>query len=96
MAITGLVITTAPNTAENIAKTITPQEFFTEVQASHDPDRLVAVLEVSADKVQDEIKKLQDMENILAVDIAYINYEDDIEKEGDIPCPVHISKLKHN
>ncbi len=94
MAIAGLVITVAPNTSESIATQISSQASLVEVQISHAPDRLVAVLEASSDQVQDKIKKLQEIDNILAVDIAYINYEDDVQKEGGIACPVHISKMK--
>ncbi len=94
MAITSLVITTLPGTSEIVLEKVSAHQEIAEVQISHDPTRLVAVLEANADKIQDIIKNFKEIDNVLAVDIAYINYEDDIEREGTIPCPEHISKLK--
>ncbi len=92
MAIAGLVITS--NAEVNISEAMNNQESIVQVEASHDPNKIVAVLDVSADRLQKEIENIQKIEGIIAVDVAYINYEDDIEREGSIPCPVHISKLK--
>ncbi len=94
MAIAGLVVTVDPSISEEMATQLSAQVHLVDVQISHDPSKLVVVLEISADKVKDEIQALQEIENILAVDIAYINYEDDIEEKGEVPCPVHISKFK--
>ncbi len=93
MAIAGLVITTISDA--NVNEALSNQESIVDVEISHDPDKVVAVLEISSDRLQKEIEIIQKIEGILAVDIAYINYEDDIAKEGGIACPVHISKLKN-
>ncbi len=93
MAIAGLVITI--EAGSDIKNTISNQENIVDVEASHDPNKFVAVLEVRSDRLLKEIESLQELDEVLAVDIAYINYEDDIEKEGGIICPEHISKLKH-
>ncbi len=92
MAIAGLVITVEEGT--DINQVLSQQENIVDVELSHDTTKVVAVLEVSSDRLQKEIEEVQKCDGIIAVDIAYINYEDDIEKEGGISCPVHISKVK--
>ncbi len=90
MAIAGLVITLVPNAPDGVMENFLKQENIIGGELTSDLNKFVAALEISADRVEKKIEKLQELENILSIDIAYINYEDDIAKNGEVPCPPDI------
>ena len=94
MAIVGLVFMVSPHCTEKVQQDLLQQEGITDVQPTADSQRLVAVLEVHSDKVESGMKHLQQVPDVLSVDIAYINYEDDLEREGHIPCAPYERKRK--
>ena len=50
---------------------------------------LAAVLECRSDTIKGEMEKIKKLPFVLLLDMTYINYEDDLEAEGTIPCPPH-------
>ena len=96
MAIAGLVVMTEPVSTDIVQNLLLEHYGITEVQPTVDRQRLVAVLETSSDTVESSIKGIQNLPHVLSVDIAYINYEDDMERVGHIPCAPYERKRHHN
>ena len=56
-----------------------------------DAGKLAAVVECSSLDIQKVLEGLAGIDSVLQLDVAYINFEDDMDSEGCIPCPPHQS-----
>ncbi len=86
MAIVGLVITAAPEQKETLRMALQAMSGIVDVADTTDSMRLAVVFEAPSQEVNSELKAMQKWECVLAVDVAYMNYEDDIDA-GGIQCP---------
>ncbi|MFI3270659.1 MAG: chaperone NapD [Pseudomonadota bacterium] len=95
MAIVGLVITAAPNQKDTLRMALQAMSGIVDVADTQDAMRLAVVFEAPSQEVNSELKVLQKWECVLAVDIAYLTYEDDID-QGGIECPPFEPRQKQN
>lgn len=51
------------------------------------PNRIAATLETPADKLFDVLQQIQILPAVHNLELVYVNYEDDLENSGQIPCP---------
>lgn len=86
MSIVGLVITAAPEQKETLRMALQAMSGIVDVTDTTDSMRLAVVFEAPSQEVHSELKAMQKWECVLAVDIAYLSYEDDIDN-GGIECP---------
>lgn len=93
MAIVGLVITASPNQKETLRMALKAMSGIVDISDTEDVMRLAVVFEAPSKEVNSELKALQKWECVLAVDVAYLTYEDDLEA-GDIECPPFEERVK--
>lgn len=94
MAIVGLVIMGSPHCMDGIRLLLEAEPGIVDVQPTEDVARLAAVLETGAGTVEAIMTRMLQWENVLSVDLAYVNYEDDLES-GGIVCPPRQSHGAH-
>ena len=94
MAIAGLVILGVAERMEALRDALAQAPDIVDVQDTGDALRLAAVLEVPADKVESRMSALLEWESVVAVDLAFLNYEDDLAAGGEIPCAPHKKKQR--
>jgi len=87
MAIAGLVVLTTRDACGAVRDALQSAENITDLRPGGDDCRLAAVLEAPAADMEDELARLREWEGVLAVDIALLSYEDELEDGGEIPCP---------
>lgn len=63
-----------------------------ELQEVPDVDKLAVVLESSSRTLQGYLEYVNGLPMWVALDIAFINYEDDMDITGHMPCPPHRPK----
>lgn len=51
------------------------------------PDKLAAVLECPADRLPAFLRGLRKRKGVINLELAFVNYEDDLEACGQINCP---------
>jgi len=59
-----------------------------------DAGKLAAVVECSSLDIQKVLEGMAGMESVLQLDVAYINFEDDMDSDGCIACPPHHSSKR--
>jgi len=87
MAIAGLVLLTTQDACVAVRDALQAAENITDLHSGGDACRLAAVLEAPAAAMEDELARLREWEGVLAVDIALLSYEDELEDGGEISCP---------
>lgn len=95
MTIAGLVIMGTAQSMKALKAKLMGNPSIVEIQESSEDTRIAAVVETDSDKVESFMSSLLEWDEVVTVDVAYINYEDDIEDKGHIPCPVFNAKRKH-
>lgn len=45
------------------------------------------VFECPSDSINKEMQRIKSLPFVLLLDLAYVNYEEELESEGNIPCP---------
>lgn len=89
MAIAGLLIMTEAAQRQDVRARLAAAPHVAETRDTEDPFRLAAVLEAPADQVEGAMAAMSTWEGVLAVDLAFLSYEDDLEDKGYIPCAPH-------
>ena len=89
MAIAGLLIMAEAAHAAAVQERLRAEPDVVEVRATEDPARLAVVLETASDRVEAAMTALLQWEGVLAVDMAFVSYEDDLDATGGIACPPH-------
>ncbi len=86
MAIAGFVIQSSPDHLQGLQKAL---QNLTEVIDSLvvQPDRVAASLETPSLNILRAFKKINTLPGVLNLEIVYINYEDDLDRDGSIACP---------
>ena len=95
MAIAGLVFHIEGANLEKVSGKVKAFPDITEVKTLESGNEIAAVLECSSVDMQQKLKDLGKIRHVIQVDVAYINYEDDIEKDGFVSCPPLEKKRKH-
>ena len=51
--------------------------------------RLAAVLESPSRRLQADLESLNGLDHVRQLDVAYVNYEEDLDGQGHMACPPH-------
>lgn len=87
MAIAGIVISAAQARLSEVRELVRAMPGVLDVQVADDASRLAVVLESSSRTLQKDLESLRDLPHVLEVEVAYANYEDDLDSEGHMACP---------
>lgn len=86
MAIAAIVAHTFPNSLRGLDKALRARKEIVETRISP-PDRIAATVEASSANLTKILQKIQEMDDILSLELVYVNYEDDLDADGSMPCP---------
>lgn len=86
MALASVCLTILPQATPNLLGTLRQYPQITEIQPL-DNYKIALVIEETADKLTGLLKVLADLPNVSALDLVFVNYEDDKDSNGHIPVP---------
>ena len=86
MAIAGLVIHASPASLQGLLSALQNLAEVPDCQVVP-PDRIAASLETPSLNILRALKKIGNLPDVLNLELVYINYEDDLERDGEIACP---------
>lgn len=86
MAIAAIVVEVEPQTASRAGKALEEIDGVTGWQLAA-PGRLAATVECPADKLPELLQRISDMRDALDLELVFVNYEDDLDEDGQILCP---------
>ena len=89
MAIAGIVLNVAEGRLLEVREALRTFPGVVDVQGVEDDCKLAVVLESPSHTLQANLAALRDVAHVLELDVAYINYEEDLDEEGHMPCPPH-------
>ena len=88
MAVAGLIVHGDKGGAEAVRARLSAFPGIVETRDLGDAWRVAAVLESPAADIQKQLEAIQALPEVLHVDVAYANFEDDVDESGHIPCPL--------
>ncbi len=89
MAIAGIVVSSLREHLKLLCSELQATRGVLDVQEVPGTDRLAVVLESPSRTLQGYLEYVNDLPHVLALDVAFINYEDDMDSQGHMPCPPH-------
>ena len=89
MAIAGIVVSSLREHLKLLCNELRATRGVLDVQEVPGTDRLAVVLESPSRTLQGYLEYVNGLPHVLALDIAFINYEDDMDSTGHMPCPPH-------
>lgn len=94
MAIAGLVLMVQEGKTDMVRAEAAA---FPGVVEARDADggKVACVLECSSMDLQKAMEGLNQMEGVLQLEVVYVNYEDDLDEQGHMPCPPDAGRRKH-
>ncbi len=95
MAIAGIVVNVTAEGQSQACEALRRAPGIVDVRSLEDGCRLAAVLESPSQRLQDDLKALNDLEHVLQVDVAYVNYEEDLDDSGHMACPPDGGRRRH-
>ncbi len=96
MAIAGIVVNVTAAGQSQACEALRRVPGIVDVRALEDGCRLAAVLEAPSQRLQDDLEAVNDLEHVLQVDVAYINYEEDLDDSGHMACPPNGGRRRHH
>lgn len=90
MAIAGIVLTLVDAGMDSSLAVLRSWPGVCEVQEAGG-GKLALVLEISSQDIQQTLEDLSSLEMVLQLDVAYVNYEDDLDSQGHMACPMRQS-----
>lgn len=87
MAIAGIVISVAQDRLSEVREFVRDVPGVLDVQLVCEEHKLAVVLESPSRTLQKDLESLRDLPHVLEVEVAYANYEDDLDSEGHMACP---------
>ena len=57
--------------------------------------KLAVVLESPSHTLQRDLEEMNGLPHVLMLDVAFINYEDDLDSQGHMACPPHRQKEQY-
>lgn len=87
MAIAGLVLNVAEGRLPETREALRAFPGVVDVQGVEDDCKLAAVLESPSQKLQEDLEALREVAHVVGLDVAYINYEEDLDGQGHMACP---------
>jgi len=95
MAIAGIVLTTAPGQEGRGLAVLRRWPGVCDVQDAGE-GKLAAVLERPSQDLQQALEDLAGLDHVLQLDVAYVDYEDDLDANGHMACPPHQNGKRHS
>ena len=89
MAIAGIVVSSLREHLKPLCSELRATRGVLEVQEVPGADKLAVVLESPSRTLQGYLEYVNGLPHVLALDVAFINYEDDMDSQGHMPCPPH-------
>lgn len=89
MAIAGIVLNVVEGRLPETREALRVVAGVVDVQGVEDDGKLAVVLESPSQKLQADLEALRAMAHVLQLDVAYINYEEDLDAQGHMACPGH-------
>lgn len=86
MAIAALVIHANPDDLPGLMPALQASGLLTQFQQAAG-DRIGAILECPSDRLLRTLEELQAIPGVWNLELAYVNYEDDLNGDGQMPCP---------
>lgn len=92
MAVAGLVLMTAVEDFGAVRAQLTVQAGICDVEVLEEQCKLVGVLEADSDKLEGIMTAMLAWNGVLSVDVAFINYEDELDAGKEVLCPPHVAR----
>ena len=89
MAIAGIVVSSLREHLLPLCSELRATRGVLEVREVPEADKLAVVLESPSRTLQGYLEYVSGLPHVLALDVAFINYEDDMDSTGHMPCPPH-------
>lgn len=87
MAIAGIVLSVAEGRLPQTREALRAFPGVVDVQGVEDDCKLAAVLESPSQKLQADLEALREIAYVAGLDVAYVNYEEDLDGQGHMACP---------
>ena len=92
MAIAGIVISAPQERLAGLRGLLLDLRGVLEVREVAEAGKLAVVLESPSHSLQRDLEYVNGLPHVLMLDVAFINYEDDLDSQGHMPCPPHRAK----
>ena len=92
MAIAGIVLSVAEGRLSETREALRAFPGIVDVQELEDDSRLAAVLESPSRRLQADLESLNGLDHVRQLDVAYVNYEEDLDGQGHMACPPHCAR----
>lgn len=92
MAIAGIVVSAPQERLAELRILLLGQRGVLEVRETAGAGRLAVVLESPSHTLQRDLEHVNGLPHVLMLDVAFINYEDDLDSQGHMRCPPHRRK----
>lgn len=89
MAIAGIVLQVTQGRLPETREALRALAGVVDVQGVEDDAKLAVVLESPSRTLQADLEALRAIAHVLQLDVAYVNYEEDLDDQGRMPCPEH-------
>ena len=92
MAIAGIILSASAAACAGLEKALQGRDGILDVQRTPDGadiGGLVVVVEQPSDKIQKELLALRELPEVDDLHLAFADYEDDLDAQGHMGCPVH-------
>ena len=89
MAIAGIVLSVTEGRLSETREALRAFPGIVDVQELEDDSRLAAVLESPSRRLQADLESLNGLDHVRQLDVAYVNYEEDLDGQGHMACPPH-------
>ena len=92
MAIAGIILSASAVACARLEKALRGRQGILDVQRTPDGadiGGLVVVVEQPSDKIQKELLALRELPEVDDLHLAFADYEDDLDAQGHMGCPVH-------
>ncbi len=87
MAIAGIVLSVTEGRLPETRETVRAFPGIVDVRELEDGRKLAAVLESPSRRLQEALEALGGLGHVLQLDVAYVNYEEDLDGQGHMACP---------
>ena len=92
MAIAGIVISAPQERLAGLRGSLLDLRGVLEVREVAETGKLAVVLESPSHTLQRDLEEINGLPHVLMLDVAFINYEDDLDSQGHMACPPHRQK----
>lgn len=95
MAIAGIVVSAPQERLAGLRGLLLDLRGVLEVHEVAGAGKLAVVLESPSHTLQRDLEEMNGLPHVLMLDVAFINYEDDLDSQGHMACPPHRQKEQY-